>query len=86
MDPKWASPKPSISYLAPTGWPYALMVWAYALGSFMLASAVKIGTYRLLEHRAEHQARHLTRVESHVAMPKRAAAQNIPPRTCPPKL
>jgi H+-transporting ATPase len=64
-------------FMAPTGWPLALMVWAYTLVSFMVASAVKIGTYRLLEHRAEHQARHLTRVESHVSTAKRAAAPNI---------
>jgi H+-transporting ATPase len=63
-------------FMAPTGWPYALMVWAYALGSFMLASIVKVGTYRLLEHSAQRQARHLTRVETHVAVAKHAAAQN----------
>ena len=55
----------------------ALMVWAYALVSFMVGSMIKIGTYRLLEYRAEHQVRHLTRVESHVAVPKQAAAPNI---------
>jgi H+-transporting ATPase len=64
-------------FMAPTGWPYALMVWGYALGSFMLASTVKIGTYRLLEHRAKHQARHLTRIETHVGATRRAARQNI---------
>jgi H+-transporting ATPase len=53
------------------------MVWAYALVSFMVGSMIKIGTYRLLEYRAEHQVRHLTRVESHVAVPKQAAAPNI---------
>ena len=53
--------------MAPTGWPLALMVWAYTLISFCLASAVKIGVYRLLDNRAAYQARHLERVEAHVA-------------------
>ena len=43
-------------FMAPTGWPLALMVWGYALVSFMVASAIKIGTYRLLgtSHRPRH--------------------------------
>ncbi|HUI21978.1 MAG TPA: plasma-membrane proton-efflux P-type ATPase [Methylocella sp.] len=64
-------------FMTPTGWPYALMVWAYTLVSFMVASMIKIGTYGLLEHRARHQACHLTRVESHVAVAKRPIAPNI---------
>ena len=47
-------------FMAPTGWPLALMVWAYALVSFMVASAIKIGTYRLLEHRSVRDIRHLS--------------------------
>ena len=54
-------------FMAPTGWPLALMVWAYALVSFMVASAIKIGTYRLLEHRSVRDVRHLARIERHVA-------------------
>jgi H+-transporting ATPase len=54
-------------FVAPTGWPLALMVWAYALVAFLIASAVKIGTYHLLEHRIGRQMRHLVRVESRVA-------------------
>lgn len=50
-------------FMAPTGWRYALLVWAYALVSFAVASALKIGIYRLLDHRAAVQARHLSRVE-----------------------
>ena len=50
-------------FMAPTGWPFALMVWGYTLVSFGLASAIKIGAYRLLDYRAAHQARHLLRVE-----------------------
>jgi H+-transporting ATPase len=50
-------------FMAPTGWPYALMVWAYTIVSFGLASALKVGTYRLLDHRATRQARHLARIE-----------------------
>jgi hypothetical protein len=33
----------------------------------MIASVVKIGTYRLLEYRALHHVRHLARIEGHVA-------------------
>ena len=51
----------------PTGWRLALMVWGYTLVSFFVASAIKIGTYRLLEHRAARQSRHLARIEGHVA-------------------
>jgi H+-transporting ATPase len=54
-------------FVAPTGWPLALMVWGYAILAFLIASAVKIGTYRLLEHRIGRQARHLLRVERRVA-------------------
>ncbi len=54
-------------FMAPTGWPLALMVWAYALVSFMVASAIKIGTYRLLEYRLARDTRHLARIERHVA-------------------
>ena len=54
-------------FMAPAGWPLALMVWAYALVSFMVASAIKIGTYRLLEHRSARDTRHLARIERHVA-------------------
>lgn len=54
-------------FVAPTGWKLALIVWAYALIAFFIASLVKIGTYRLLEHRAAYHVRHLSRVEGHVA-------------------
>ncbi|HUC61148.1 MAG TPA: plasma-membrane proton-efflux P-type ATPase [Alphaproteobacteria bacterium] len=54
-------------FMAPTGWPYALMVWGYALVSFFVASAIKIGVYRLIDHRAARQTRHLARIEGHVA-------------------
>jgi H+-transporting ATPase len=54
-------------FVAPTGWPLALMVWGYAIVAFVIASALKIGTYRLLEHRVVRQARHLVRIERHVA-------------------
>jgi len=50
-------------FMPPTGWPLAIMIWGYALLSFALASVIKIGAYRLLDHRAEPQARHLARVE-----------------------
>ena len=51
-------------FMPPTGWKLALMVWAYALVLFGIGSLVKIGTYRLLEHRTRGQARHLDRIES----------------------
>ncbi len=54
-------------FVAPTGWELALMVWGYALISFLVASAIKIGTYRLMEHRAIYQTRYLARIEGHVA-------------------
>ena len=49
--------------MAPTGWRLALMVWAYALVSFFVANAVKVGTLWLLDHRAGFQVRHLERFE-----------------------
>jgi H+-transporting ATPase len=54
-------------FVAPTGWPLALMVWGYAIISFLIASGIKIATFRLLEHRVYRQQRHLARVERHVA-------------------
>ncbi len=48
-------------FVAPTGWPLALQ----AIVAFVIASAMKIGTYRLLEHRVGRQARHPGRVERH---------------------
>jgi H+-transporting ATPase len=54
-------------FMAPTGWLLALMVWGYTLVSFLVASMIKIGTYRLLDYRAAHNARHIRRVEAHVA-------------------
>ena len=53
-------------FMAPTGWPLVLMVWGYAIVSFLIASAIKIGGYRLLDHRAARQARHLRRVEGQI--------------------
>ncbi len=50
-------------FMSPTGWPLALMVWAYALVSFFVASAVKIGVYQMFAHQPARQARHLSRVE-----------------------
>jgi H+-transporting ATPase len=54
-------------FVAPTGWPLALMVWGYALVSFFVASAVKIGVYQLFAHRGRRQARHLARAEAFLA-------------------
>ena len=54
-------------FMAPAGWPYALLIWGYTLVSFVVASAIKISVYRLLDHRAARQARHLHRIEASVA-------------------
>ena len=53
-------------FMAPTGWRLALLVWAYAILSFLIASGIKITAYRLLEHRAARQTRHLARIEHRV--------------------
>jgi H+-transporting ATPase len=54
-------------FMASTGWSLALMVWGYTLVSFMIASGIKIGVYRMIEHRHPRQSRHLSRVEGWVA-------------------
>ena len=54
-------------FMTPTGWGLALMVWAYALVFFMIASAVKIGTYRLLEYKTLHHEHHLVRIEGRLS-------------------
>jgi len=53
--------------MAPTGWALALMVWAYTIVSFFIASMIKIGTYWLLDHRTARISRHLARIEGHAA-------------------
>lgn len=55
------------AFMAPTGWELALLVWAYALASFLIAGVLKVGLYRLLEYRSARQSRHLARIEHHVA-------------------
>jgi len=44
-----------------------MMVWNYAIISFLIASAEKAGTHRPLGHKIGGQARHLARAEHHVA-------------------
>jgi hypothetical protein len=39
-------------FMEPTEWSYALLVWAYALTAFLIASAIKAVAYRLLGTRA----------------------------------
>ena len=53
--------------MAPTGWELAAMVWAYMITSFFIASAIRIATYWLLDHRIARHSRHLARIEGHVA-------------------
>jgi H+-transporting ATPase len=52
--------------MVPIGWPFPLTVWGYPLVSFFVASALKIGTYRLLDHRSARHTAHLARIEAHV--------------------
>ncbi|WP_284052202.1 plasma-membrane proton-efflux P-type ATPase [Stakelama marina] len=54
-------------FMQPVGWRLALFVWGYALVSFAIASGLKMVVYSLLDHRARHQARHLSRIEGHLA-------------------
>ncbi len=54
-------------FTAATGWPLALMVWGYSLVSFLIASGIKLGVYRLFTHRVRQQAAHLARVETGLA-------------------
>ena len=49
---------------APIGWRLAILVWIYTILSFFV---VKIVTYRLLGHLIASHARHLARIEGHVA-------------------
>jgi len=53
--------------MAPIGWWVALFVWGYTIVSFFVANVVKIATYRLLGHLVRSHARHLARIEEHVA-------------------
>jgi H+-transporting ATPase len=39
--------------ITPIGWRYALWMWAYALGWFVVNDAAKMGTYRLLRSRGD---------------------------------
>jgi H+-transporting ATPase len=52
--------------MAPIGWWLAGFVWAYTIISFFVANAVKIGTYRLVNHLVPSHVRHLGRIERHV--------------------
>ena len=54
-------------FMAPTGWGLALLVWAYALVSFLIASAIKIAVYRSLTNHPWRQVRHSRRIEGRAA-------------------
>ena len=54
-------------FVTPIGWGLALMVWGYALVAFLITSALKMATYRLLAHLVPSHVRHLARIEGHVA-------------------
>ena len=51
-------------YVTPIGWEYALVVWGYALVWFLINNAVKVYVYRLIRHRARHDARHIGRIQA----------------------
>jgi len=38
-------------YMTPIGWRLAGFVWAYALCGFLLMDAIKVGSYKLIDHR-----------------------------------
>ncbi|MBW1992713.1 MAG: HAD-IC family P-type ATPase, partial [Deltaproteobacteria bacterium] len=38
-------------YVAPLGWKLAGFVWAYSLAGFLLMDAIKVASYKLLDHR-----------------------------------
>ncbi len=48
-------------FMAPTGWEMALLVWAYALVSFLVASAIMVAVFRSLTNHPRRQSRHLER-------------------------
>jgi H+-transporting ATPase len=54
-------------FMAPTGWSLVLLVWGYTLVSLVVASLLKIGTYRLLEYRAQREAQNISQVERQLA-------------------
>ncbi len=54
-------------FVTPIGWRLALMVWGYALVFFLITSALKVATYRLLGHLVPSHVRHLARIELHVS-------------------
>ncbi len=54
-------------FMTPTGWRLALLVWGYAIVTFLIASAFKVSAYRLLEHGAARHARHVERVGRRLA-------------------
>ena len=54
-------------FVTPIGWGLALMVWGYALVFFLIGSALKTATYRLLGHLVPSHVRHLARIEGHLA-------------------
>ena len=49
-------------FVTPIGWEYALGMWGYALVWFLVESAVKISTYRMLRSGTRLHERHLARI------------------------
>jgi len=55
-----------LAIMAPIGWWLAILVWGYTVVSFFVANAVKVSTYRLLNHLVPSHVRHFARIEKNV--------------------
>lgn len=63
--------------MTPLGWEYALAVWGYALGWFLINDLVKVEVYRLKHQGTARHQRHLARVNASLhpaGVPAKAAA------------
>ena len=54
--------------MTPIGWPYALLVWGYALVWFVVNNIAKIWIYRAIRGQSAWIGRHLTRVHRPLQM------------------
>ena len=50
-------------FVTPIGWPYALMVWGYALTWFVINNVGKVFVFRAIRGESLWFARHLARVQ-----------------------
>jgi H+-transporting ATPase len=54
-------------FMTPIGWTYALAVWAYALGWFVINDAVKVTLVKIMNLWSAYPKRHLELKEAHFA-------------------